>query len=128
MNLNIFVMNSEDLIQKIVKSVENNLPRFSGINKIFLVLLNIENIQIKIVFWRPRNYTLVAHNHEVPKSEDSEMFLITSYHDSCWRYDGFSFLNKFSRTQKENIQILSTEIIELKECSIDSSEKFFSIK
>ena len=121
----------EALREKIVKLADENLAkvdRDSRGHTIFLVTLKITDVIIKLVFWRPRNYMLVAHNYEAPQQDDSEIFNIVSYHDSCWRYDGFSFFNKFPREDARKLEIISTEVLDFQECFIDESEKFFVIQ
>jgi len=112
--------------EKVLEIIEKDF-RISGSDKIFVVLLQIGLIVIKMVVWRPRGYTLVAHNYEAPTEDGAEIFNVTSYHDSCWRYDGFSFLNKFPREDVKNLEIISTEILDFQECFMDKSEKFFII-
>ena len=114
----------------IVKLVDENLAKVSREfreHTIFLVTLKATDTIIKLVFWRPRNYMLVAHNYEVPQENGGEVFNITSYHDSCWRYDGFSFFNLLSKEQKEKLEIVSTETLEFQRCFMDDSENFFVI-
>lgn len=113
--------------EKLSKFIEENIKRFSGRDVIFIVFLQIGLITVKMVVWRPKNYTLIAHSHEAPLQEGAEIFNITSYHDSCWRYDGFSFLDKFLREDVKALKIISTELLESQECFMDESEKFFVI-
>jgi hypothetical protein len=120
----------ESLQERIVKLVNENLAKVTREQRehtIFLVTLKTVDIIVKLVFWRPRNYMLVAHSYEAPKEEGGEVFNVTSYHDSCWCYDGFSFFNLFSKEQKEKLEIVSTETLEFQHCFMDNSEKFFVI-
>lgn len=119
-----------DAREEIVKLVNNNLANVARECKehtVFQVILKMGQTVIKVVFWRLNNYTLVAHNYKVPVEPDGEIFLITAYHDSCWRYDGFSFLNKFSREQIINLEIVSSEILEHQNCFIDDEDEYFVI-
>lgn len=117
-----------DKREEIVELVEKNLPRFSGERKVFVIGLKIGAETVKIVFWRPRNYTLVAHNYKVPIEKGVEIFEITAYHDSCWRYDGFSFLNKFPVREVKDLQVASLKVLDEQTCFTDDTEKYFIIK
>lgn len=113
--------------EKLASLVAENIKKFSGRDVVLAIYLQIGAVSIKVVVWRPGNYTLVAHNHEVPTEESVEVFNITSYHDSCWKYDGFSFLSKFSREDLKALKITSTELLKSQQCFMDDSERFFMI-
>lgn len=116
-------MNRDD----IARLVEKSIPRFSGKEKIFLVTLQLGADTVKMVFWRPNNYTMVAHDHQAPIGKDCEIFCITSFHDSCWRYDGLSFLNRFPWEEQKKMQIVSSELLDFQKCLMDEEENFFTI-
>lgn len=115
-------MDTEQVREELVELVEKNLPRFSGEKKVFVISLHSEGRFIKVIFWRPKNYTLVAYNHGALIGADREEFTVAAYHDSCWRYDGFSFLNNYTK----NLKILS-KLLDSRTCILDFSEKIFVI-
>ena len=113
--------------EDIVRLVERSISKFSGKEKIFSVTLQLGVSIVRMVFWRPNNYTMVAHDYQAPIEDGCEIFHITSFHDSCWRYDGFSFLNQFSREEQKSLQVISSELLDFQNCSMDEAEKYFTI-
>lgn len=60
--------------------------------------------KFNLVFVRRNNYTLVmASPTKSTFIQPKDKFTITSYHDSCWKYDGFMFLSKAVEKCYENI-------------------------
>lgn len=114
--------------EEIIKIVKNNLPEFSGKEKVFLIIFKLGINTVKVVFWRPEGHTLVAHNYKVPEVDGCDVFKITSFHDSTWEYDGLFFFNMFSEEENRELTILSSEILEGRDCMIDDDERFFIIK
>jgi len=113
--------------EKILEVIEKDF-KVSGDDKIFVVILLIGLVIVKLVVWRPRNYTLIAYNYNEPVKNGMEVLNITSYHDSCWRYDGFSFLNQFPREYVKKLKIISFELLDSQKCAMDNTEKFFIIQ
>lgn len=114
--------------EELADFIEQNIKKFSGENLIFVVLLQIGLITIKMVVWRPKNYTLIAHNYRAPVHEGAEIFHVTSNHASCWRYDGFSFLNQFHQEKLFDFRVISCELLKDRKCFLDESKKLFVIK
>lgn len=116
----------EKLREEIVGIVKNNLPEFSGVNKLLLIILQFGDEKLEVVFWRPLSYTLVAHNYGIPKVKSCEIFNVTARHDSTWKYDGLSFLGKLI-AEKGDVLISSSEVITISDYLLDREEKFFTI-
>jgi hypothetical protein len=107
-----------DIDKVIAQIVEKFLPRFSGenIGLLFSIELRFshygktqetaKNINVNILFQRPANYTRVLAMINQNKFVCNDIFDMTeeSYHDSCWRSDGFSFLRMLIQKEKENFE------------------------
>lgn len=103
------------------------LPRFSGDKKILEVIIRMDYAKrkfqhLKIIFWRPNNSMLVGYDFETNHEDLSQEVTVTANHDSTWRHDGFSFLNKFEKPA--SIEILSAKVIGIKSCDFTDHEDF----
>lgn len=94
-----------DLEHAIATLVESLLPKNSG-EKALGVRVSVKmalysdmecevHKEVQFLFQRKMNYTAVFIAMR-DKARDPLNFELTSYHDSCWRTDGFSPLNKLT--------------------------------
>ena len=124
MNFNISLKNALSVI------ADTMLPKFSGQNKMLEIVVKMiyqnQGFQhVKVVFWRPSNYMLVAHNFDTHLEDISDNdFSITANHDSTWKYDGLNFFHNLVKNPQE-IEIFSCEIVEIENMFIDDTSRTF---
>lgn len=118
-----------DLRNTLKVLAEKLLPAGSGskILQIDLILERKPRAYIRITFYRPRAYMLVSYKFSTNMEyvHDSKGFTVTAYHDSAWRYDGFSFLREILKREDE-IEIKNFEILDAEYANMDDKEEFFS--
>lgn len=128
-------MNPYSILLKKVLAViaETMLPAFSGQTKMLEIALKMnyqnERFQhIKIIFWHPNSYMLVAYNFETHLDDihDND-FSITANHDSTWKEDGLSFFPQIVKVPEE-IDILSCKIVEIENPFVSDIERTFFFK
>lgn len=106
------------------------LPPSSGQNKMLEIVLkmiyqNNRFQHVKVVFWHPNNYMLVAYSFETHLEDipDND-FSITANHDSTWKYDGLNFFHNIVKEPQE-IEILSCKIVAIENAASDADGTFF---
>ena len=88
-----------DLTDRLIEIAKENLPEFSGQNKVLDILVQFnygeEDPQfLQLLFWHPQKAMLVAFCAG-PRIEDfDDQYCVTANHSTCWKYDGFSFYHK----------------------------------
>lgn len=123
MNLSISLKNALSLIADVM------LPPFSGQNKMLEIVLRViyENHRfqhVKVVFWHPNSYMLVAYNFDTHVKDIADDFLITANHDSTWKHDGLNFFYNIVK-EPEEIEILSCKIVAIENAIASDNRRFF---
>lgn len=124
--MNPFVIDLKDVLVILANKL---LPAKSGFYKILEVFIKMTQGEdktkfVKIIFWHPNNYMMVAYTFESELSdfEDNDNFIITSNHDSTWKYDGFNFFNKVMEIP-DNVYIISVKEIQIEDMIINEREQ-----
>ncbi len=115
----------------LISLAENLLPARSGHNKILEIIVEMTNSQgkktfIKIIFWHPCNYMMVAATSFEATLEDirENDFSVKANHDTTWKIDGFDFLRTVN-LEPEEISIPLFKIIEVGDAFVRDKDRMF---
>lgn len=118
--------------------VEAVLPHFSPRNKVLQLHIRIDSYKdekslpadlFEIIIYRPGNYTLVGwkRSKTVLHGEYDGTYTTTSHHYSCWKDDGFRFLN-YSDGRKVNFANIDQVKVAEGTIEIDSEKRIFTFE